>query len=503
MDDSGRYLALKARDARFDGRFFTGVTSTGIYCRPVCRVRTPKPENCRFFDRAAQAEAAGFRPCLRCRPELAPGQSRWQYPRSWSTQDASSLLALQAAEMMDTAPAWSDEPLSPASVAERMGISDRHLRRIFQGHLGVSPLQYLQTRRLLHAKQLLTDTSLPVSEVAHLSGYASLRRFQTAFLEHYRLQPSALRRQTGGQQTESGAFTLHAAYRPPLDHTSLLTFFQRRALVGMESVDPESGTLARTLSLHHRGRNLQGWVSGRWQPSNCRVELQVSASLAPALPAVLARVRAWLDLDTDPAGIEALLFSDFPHALGVRVPGTLDGFELGVRAVLGQQITVPAARTLCQRVLDTLGTPMEPAGPGLDRCFPDATTLARTPADVLGSMGIVKSRQAALIALAQAVDSGALALHPGAPVEATLQHLLALPGIGPWTAQYIAMRALRWPDAFPAGDVVIQNVLGLRDAPHPANAAELHAQKWRPWRAYAAVRAWHSAAKSHNSLSNE
>ncbi|WP_138514695.1 DNA-3-methyladenine glycosylase 2 family protein [Rhodoferax bucti] len=501
VDDAGRYLALKARDARFDGRFFTGVTSTGIYCRPVCRVRTPKPENCRFFDRAAQAEAAGFRPCLRCRPELAPGANRWHSPHAWTTQDASSLLALQAAELMDTAAAWSDEPISAAGVAQRMGISDRHLRRIFDAHWGVSPLQYLQTRRLLHAKQLLTDTTLPVAEIAQLSGYASQRRFHTAFLAHYRLQPTALRKQAAGSAVQAAhaagepqsGFTLHAAYRPPLDHHSLLRFFQQRALAGLELVDPAAGTMARTLALRHRGSTLRGVVAARWQPAHHRVELHISAALAPALPGVLARMRAWLDLDADPTYLEPLLAADFPEAIGVRVPGSLDGFELGVRAILGQQITVQAARTLTQRLLEPWGAPLESAWPGLQLCFPDAATVARIPPDALGAMGIVKSRQQALIALARAVDSGTLALHPGAPVEATLQGLLALPGVGPWTAHYIAMRALRWPDAFPAGDVVVQQVLGVRDAPHPARAAEARSQTWRPWRAYATVRAWHSA----------
>lgn len=509
-DDAGRYLALQARDARFDGRFFTGVTSTGIYCRPVCRVRTPKAENCRFFERAAQAEAAGFRPCLRCRPELAPAQN---VALHWTTQDASAMLALQAADLMEQ-PAQADDDPGIAAIAARLGISDRHLRRIFETHWGITPLRYLQTRRLLTAKQLLTDTRLPVADVAALSGFASVRRFNAVFVQHYRLQPTALRKSIRPPShssptslvrvgdpvrdlaPEATAFRFQAAYRPPFNVQHLLDFFANRAIAGVESVDPAKGLIRRTISIPHKGTMLRGWVEAQWMPEQLRVQLRISESLASALPVVLTRIRAWLDLDADPAAMDPMLCPDFAGSEGIRVPGTLDGLELAVRAILGQQITVKAARTLTARLVDHCGIPLALAPEGLERCFPDAATLAALSPDVLGSLGIVKQRQQAILSLAQAVQSGSLHLQPGGDVPATMAQLQSLPGIGTWTAHYIALRALRWPDAFPSGDVALQSALGVREANNPAAAAEALSQRWRPWRGYATVRAWQSLSKT-------
>ena len=509
-DDAGRYLALQARDARCDGRFFTGVTSTGIYCRPVCRVRTPKAENCRFFERAAQAEAAGFRPCLRCRPELAPAQSAALH---WTTQDASSMLALQAADLMEH-PAQADDAPGIAAIAARLGISDRHLRRIFEEHWGITPLRYLQTRRLLTAKQVLTDTRLPVAEVAALSGFASVRRFNAVFVQHYRLQPTALRKSIRPPShssptslvrvgdpvrdlaPEATAFRFQAAYRPPFNVRHLLDFFANRAIAGVESVDLAKGLIRRTINVPHKGIMLRGWVEAQWAEDQHRVQLRISESLACALPVVLTRIRAWLDLDADPAAMDPMLCPDFAGSEGIRVPGTLDGLELAVRAILGQQITVKAARTLTARLVDHCGIPLARAPEGLARCFPDAATLAALSPDVLGRLGIVKQRQQAILSLAQAVQSGALHLQPGGDVAATMAQLQSLPGIGTWTAHYIALRALRWPDAFPSGDVALQSALGVREANHPAAAAEALSQRWRPWRGYATVRAWQSLLKT-------
>ena len=533
--DDACYLALKTRDARFDGRFFTAVTSTGIYCRPVCKVRCPKRENCRFFPLAAQAEQAGFRPCLRCRPELAPSGAQhgaWLEGGAavWSVQDASSILAQQAARLLDAPDAWSDGLTSMKQLAERLGVSERHVRRIFEAHWGVSPLQYWQTRRLLTAKHLLTDTRLPVAQVAGLSGFASVRRFNDAFVGHYRLQPRALRKEigkeagTGKPNAYDEALVLRAAYRPPYKVTAMLQFFATRQIEGVEHVDLAQHTVTRTMAITPTGasKRLQGWVQAQFVPDSCTVTLRISASLGPALPTVLARLRAWLDLDADPQAINALLLGDFPDTEGLRVPGTLDGFELAVRAVLGQQITVAAARTLAARLVARFGEPLtmhlgswaagrsaqvkeerpksagdteqnapQPSFPsGINRLFPAAATLAALDPDVLGQLGIVKQRQRAIQAIAQAVVQGQLSLHHGADVPATMAALQALPGIGPWTAHYIAMRALRWPDAFPAGDVALHKALGVQDQPHPAQAAELASQRWRPWRSYAVLRAW-------------
>lgn len=518
--DEGRYLALLARDARFDGHFFTGVTSTGIYCRPVCAVRTPRRDNCRFFTLAAQAERAGFRPCLRCRPELAPQALRW------SLQDASAVLVQQAVRLLDAPELWAPAPQQAAQagavarLAQRLGVSDRHLRRIFEAALGVSPLQYLQTRRLLTAKQLLTDTTMPVTDIALASGFASLRRFNAAFAGHYRLNPTQLRRsgadaaapmqcsdtnatatqRSGASATAGHTGELRLAWRPPLDVAALLAFFARRQLHGVEWVLPDGAgpILRRTVRLAPgctgQPREIIGWISARFDGSRHLLLLQASDSLYPVLPLVIRRVRALLDLDADPAAINAVLHPHFPQGDGLRLPGAFDGFELAVRAVLGQQVTLAAARTLGQRLVERLGQTIATPWPELQRLFPAPATLAATDGAVLGQMGIVRQRQAAIVALARAVDGGQLALHDGADLEKTTAALCALPGIGDWTAQYIAMRVLRWPDAFPSGDVALHKALGLQGQKNPARAATAVAQAWRPWRSYALLRAWAGAA---------
>jgi len=491
LESDACYLAMKAHDARFDGSFFTGVTSTGIYCRPVCRVKLPRRENCRFFRHAAQAEAAGFRPCLRCRPELAPRAA------GWSTEDASRILAMQAARLIDEPDAWADDGPGAARIAERLGISDRHLRRIFEAQFGVSPLQYLQTRRLLAAKQLIADTRLPMTQVALASGFASVRRFNAAFLAHYGLNPSALRRAGSSSRVaggDEGAVRVRLGFRPPYDSEAMLDFFARRALQGVEARIVQAGSgvsrLARTLRVTHCGGNVAGWLSLAFDAERGQVLLEVGDSLAATLPIVISRVRAMLDLDAEPMAINSALHASFPHGDGLRVPGTVDGFELAVRAVLGQQVTVAAARTLGSRLVQAFGetilTPVE----GLDRLFPTPAAIAAADGDALGRLGIVRQRQAALFAIAREVAEGRLALHPGADVPATLAALQALPGIGDWTAQYIAMRALRWPDAFPSGDIALQKALGVGSARAAAEAS----QAWRPWRGYAVLRAWHGAS---------
>lgn len=498
LESDACYLAMKTHDARFDGSFFTAVTSTGIYCRPVCRVKLPRRENCRFFRHAAQAEAAGFRPCLRCRPELAPRAA------SWSTEDASRILALQAARLIDEPDAWSEDGPGAAQIAARLGVSDRHLRRIFESQFGVSPLQYLQTRRLLAAKQLIADTRLPMTQVALASGFASVRRFNAAFLEHYGLNPSALRR-VGGDADGSGssqgkAIEVRLGFRPPYDANAMLGFFARRALRGVEVVStaggkepakgstPEYVKLIRTLRIQQGGQAHAGWLQLRFDLEREQMLLSVSDSLAAVLPIVISRARALFDLDAEPMAINAALHVAFPHGDGLRVPGAVDGFELAVRAVLGQQITVAAARTLGSRLVEAFGEPLATPVEGLNRLFPTPAAIAAASGDELGRLGIVRQRQTALQAIAREVASGKLALHAGADVPSTIAALQELPGIGAWTAQYIAMRALRWPDAFPAGDVALQKALGVTTA----RAASEASQAWRPWRSYAVLRAWHA-----------
>ena len=485
-DQDACYLALKARDARFDGRFFTGVTSTGIYCRPVCSVRTPKRENCRFFAHAARAESAGFRPCLRCRPELAP------HTVHWSIQDASGILAHQAARLLDDPDAWCDKDLSVQALADRLGVSDRHLRRIFEAALGVSPMQYLQTRRLLTAKQLLADTSLPITQVALSSGFASVRQFNAAFVAQYQLNPTQLRRAGAGQDDAGTAVKL--GYRPPYDVDAMGAFLQRRQVHAVEHVTQDAHghwQFARTLRLVQAGGGARsGWLLARFDPAHSQLLLQVSDGLRDVLPTVIRRTRQAFDLDADPAAINAVLHSSFPQGDGLRVPGAFDGFELAVRAVLGQQITVAAARTLAQRLVDRFGEPLETTLPGLSRLFPTPAALAQASAEDIGALGIVRQRQNAIRSLARAVDQHGLQLTASADVPATVDALKALPGIGDWTAQYIAMRALRWPDAFPSGDVALHKALGVQDHKQPARAAEAQSALWRPWRSYAVLRAW-------------
>lgn len=469
LESDACYLAMKTHDARFDGSFFTAVTSTGIYCRPVCRVKLPRRENCRFFRHAAQAEAAGFRPCLRCRPELAPRAA------SWSTEDASRILALQAARLIDEPDAWSEEGPGAAQIAARLGVSDRHLRRIFEAQFGVSPLQYLQTRRLLAAKQLIADTRLPMTQVALASGFASVRRFNAAFVEHYGLNPSAPAARAAPKGAKARPSRCGWAFARPTTRTPC-SASSHGALRGVEAVhtadgkEPAKGStptyvrLARTLRVQHGGQAHAGWLQLRFDLEREQVLLAVSDSLAAVLPIVISRARALFDLDAEPMAINAALHSAFPHGDGLRVPGTVDGFELAVRAVLGQQITVAAARTLGSRLVEAFGDAIDTPIDGLTRLFPTPAALAAASGDALGQLGIVRQRQAALQAIAREVASGRLALHAGADVPSTLAALQELPGIGAWTAQYIAMRALRWPDAFPAGDVALQKALGVTTA---------------------------------------
>jgi len=477
LHDDAAYRVISARDARFDGRLFVGVTSTGIYCRPVCRVRLPRRENCRFFVNAALAESNGFRPCLRCRPEMAPGLS---------LMDSSLVLAQQAAQMLSQAAHEGLDPLLP-EVAGRLGVTDRHLRRIFAQAHGVTPIDYLTTQRLLLAKQLLTDTTLPVTQVALATGYASLRRFNAAFVERYRMSPSALRREGSDDNPAASAAvpTVKLAYRPPYDIDGVLAFFRNRAIEGVEAVD--GLRLRRTLMLRHRGQALAGWVEACFVPPRHEVHLSVAPALVPALGAVVQRLRQCLDLDADPSQIDPVL-ALVPGELreGVRLPSGMDGFEIAVRVILGQQVTVAAARTLTRRLVDRFGEPLATPFATLQRLFPSAEALASADPEVIGKLGIVRQRVRALQALATEVAAGRLQLHRAAPLQPTLEGLLALPGIGDWSAQLIAMRALAWPDAWPASDIGILNALATRDIP----LATRHAEAWRPWRAYAVMKLW-------------
>lgn len=475
LDGPTCYRALRARDARFDGRFFVAVSSTRIYCRPVCTVRPPRRENCSFYPSAAAAESAGYRPCLRCRPELAPGLS---------SVDARSRLAQAAASLIEDRIAEED---GLEAIAARLGVTDRHLRRAFQAEFGVTPVAFAQTQRLLLAKRLLTDTAMPVTDVAYASGFGSLRRFNALFRQRYRLQPQQLRREAA--QGKADAFRFQLGYRPPYDWPALMAFLSARAIPGVESV--AGGRYRRTVRVLAGGKPHAGWIEVHPAAKRPALEVVLSASLSRAIPTVLARVKALMDLACDPGPVaEALgaLATDHP---GLRVPGAFDGFELAVRAILGQQVSVAAASTLAGRLAAQFGDALETPHTGLTALFPTAGRVAGLEVGEVAKLGLPAARARTILVLAQAMAEGGLDLRPGADLEPTLDALRALPGVGEWTAQYIAMRALGWPDAFPHSDLGVLKALGTRD-PRRALAA---AEAWRPWRAYAVLHLWHSLAK--------
>jgi AraC family transcriptional regulator of adaptative response / DNA-3-methyladenine glycosylase II len=469
--------ATRARDARFDGRFFVGITSTRIYCRPVCGARPARRENQRYFASAAAAEGAGFRPCLLCRPELAPGLA---------LVDASRQLARAAASLIEDGLA-SDDGLD--AVARRLGVTDRHLRRVFEAEYGVSPVAYAQTARLLLAKRLLTDTQMPVTDVALAAGFGSVRRFNTLFAARYRLQPTALRRAA----PRPSAVDFHRfllATRAPFDHARLLAFFAARAVDGVEQV--EGRRLRRSIAVTGAdGKPLAGWIELR-PAARAGIEARVDARLAPALPRVLAACKHAFDLDCQPDAVAAGLGDLAAARPGLRLPGAFDGFETAVRTILGQQVSVKAARTLARRLVERFGTPIETPFPAVARLFPDAPRLAEcAPTDIAG-LGIIASRARAIVLLAREVAAVRIGLTPNVDVERTLENLRTLPGVGEWTVQAIAMRALHWPDAFPAGDIGVMRALRERRAA----AIERIAEPWRPWRAYAVMHLWSSLEKS-------
>lgn len=486
-DDRGAlYNAYVSRDPRFDGVFYVGVTSTGIYCRPVCTARTPKAANCRFFNSAAAAEKASFRPCLRCRPELAPGNA--------PVDDAHRIAGLIAYRIEE---GMLDDGAGLEKIAAQFGWSSRQIRRIIHRELGVSPIELVLTRRLLLAKQLLTETTLPIIEVAHASGFSSLRRFNDAFNGRYGMPPSRFRKTADGAAdsiASTKSLTLQLVYRPPFDWSGMLRFLGARMLKGVEWVDED--TYCRTAQL---GRH-SGWIQIRHVPEKRALLIELTHSLTPVLPALLGRLRHVFDLGARPDIIAAQLIHDglLAEAVaknpGLRVPGAFDGFELAVRAILGQQITVKAATTLAGRFTEAFGESIDTPHPNLTRLAPMPERIAAAEVGELAALGIMQPRARSIVALAQEIASGRLRLEAGAQPDLTIKQLVALPGIGTWTAEYIAMRALRWPDAFPKEDVALRKNLGGVTA----TRAEELSQAWRPWRSYATLHLWQQQAPVKN-----
>lgn len=475
------YQALLTHDRRFDGVFFVGVKTTGIYCRTVCPAKTPQFKSCSFYSNAALAERDGFRPCLRCRPELAPGNG---------IMDSVPRLAAIAANRIEDG-ALRNGTLD--DLANDMGISSRHLRRVIEKEYGVSPIELAQTQRLLYAKRLLADTQIPITEIAFASGFSSVRRFNALFKERYALNPTDLRKSTRGfktgtserahpNSTDSNLLRCEINYAPPFDWERTLSFMKARSTAGVETI--EEHKYYRTASFG----KYKGWLTVAPSPQTDALCISISESLAPAFPSVVARVKRLFDTFADPIVISECLGELAEASPGIRVPGSFDGFEMAVRAILGQQVSVAAATTLAGRVAAKFGAQIETPFEKLNLLTPTAEKLAAAEVSDVITLGITTARAETLLNLARGVTNGSLSLEPGADVERTIETLQSIKGIGEWTAHYIAMRALSWPDAFPHAD------LGIRKALNMTSKNELIAasEKWRPWRSYAVMQLWNS-----------
>lgn len=475
--------ALDARDARFDGLFFVGITTTRVYCRPVCPARVSYRDRRRFFDSAAAAERAGFRPCLRCRPELAPGRA---------LVDAVPRLA-QAAALRIAAGALNGRNV--AALAKDLGVSARHLRRVMERELGVSPVELAQTHRLLLAKQLLADTALPVTRIAYGSGFQSLRRFNAAFVAQYRMPPTAVRRsattmRTSVGQPQTDLLQLSLAYRAPLAWDALLSVLRREAIPGVEAVRGQH--YSRTVRFEGR----TGWlIAEQGAPAapdrarrSAQLSVRVSSSLVPVLMPLLARLRRLFDLDAEPTVVDTHLSQGGLGALvrrrpGLRLPGAFDGFEVAFHALLRARAHGAGENDLVRRVVDALGDPFESEATGLARISPTPEHVAAAGPGELLSLGVPRQRAHAITTVARLVGTGALRLEPGADAIATRRMLVVIDGVGEQLATTIVMRALSWPDALPESDRALQRAAGVSSAA----ALRAHAERWRPWRAYAAL----------------
>jgi len=479
MNSEQYYDALIARDRRFDGVFFVGVKTTKIYCRPICPSRRPQKQHCEFFRLAAAAEVAGYRPCLRCRPELAPGNA------PIDTEQRLVGAALRYLDRMEEANQTIPE------LAGTFNFSERHFRRVLTKQLGVSPIQLMQTRRLLLAKQLLTDTNLSINDVALASGFRSLRRFNSLFKERYRIPPTKLRNGSRETTLAGSDCTFRLSYRPPFSWNALLQYFRRRYYRGAELVAEDK--YLRTIRIGE----LTGWLIVENDSVDNSLKVEVSQDLLPALLPLVSRLRRLFDLDAAPERIAAVLGPLAASNPGIRVPGAFDGFEVAMRAVLGQQISVPAATTIAGRILEQFGARVQTPFSELNFTVPTATQIAAVPISELRKVGLTEARATTLNGLAQAVARGRIHFLNALSWEDAIKELTGVPGIGPWTAAYIAMRVLGWPDAFPHQDFGLQKALSVKKA---AEALAL-SEKWRPWRAYAAMQLWHSLEKQHE-LSN-
>ncbi len=481
-----------SRDPRFDGKFFIGVKTTGIYCRPICPSRTSNSRNVCYYATAAAAAEAGFRPCLRCRPEAAPGTPAWQ---------GTSAVVRRALRLID------EGFLDGASIddlANKLGLGSRHLRRLFMQHVGASPISFAQTRRLQFAKRLLDETNLPVTEIALAAGFGSLRRFNTAFRQNYGRAPRELRKNLRAHTATDveDEVILRIAFRPPYDWEQVRDFLAAHAIPGVERVD-EHG-YSRTL----RGDVGPSIICVRPLNGEDALELRVQGAVPAALFQISLAARRVFDTSADPAlttfafRSDALLGPLVARRPGLRIPGAWDPFECTVCAVLAQDVGIASGRTLAGRIVDRMGQRIKNPGAGLTSLFPTPTALANAD---LNGLGLPKARVATLQELARSVIKGELDF--GESTKCTVTALSKLPGIGPSTAEYVALRALGEPDAFPAHDSDLRQVVGIA---RPLSALELEAraEAWRPWRSYAALHLWSAIADSvecnvrYDSISN-
>jgi AraC family transcriptional regulator, regulatory protein of adaptative response / DNA-3-methyladenine glycosylase II len=469
--------ARLSRDARFDGKFFIGVRGSRVYCRPICPAPTAKEKNVRYFPTAAAAAEAGYRPCLRCRPECSPGTPAW-LGTSNTVSRALRLIgesALEAGGM--------------ESLAERLGVGSRHLRRLFIRHLGATPSAVAQTRRLHFAKKLIDETSLPMSQLALAAGFGCVRRFNAAIRKTYKRAPTQIRRLARQKTIQAeNQYIFHLRFRPPYHWQSMLAFLAARATPGVEAV--KAGSYFRTICMD----GMAGYFEVSLDEEHDSLKVRIEFGDPRSLFFIVERIRAMFDLNADWTDIACVLKSDpelarlVEVAPGLRVPGCWNGFELATRAILGQQVTVRGATTLAGRIVKMFGRAC-PATDELTHLFPVPEVLAT--ADLSG-IGMPRSRGETIRALARAVCDRRISFDGVVDSESFLEQLMEIPGIGKWTAQYVAMRALGEPDAFPVGDAAVLSALNLTI---PAEL-ERRAEAWRPWRAYATMYLWNTTNQS-------
>jgi AraC family transcriptional regulator of adaptative response / DNA-3-methyladenine glycosylase II len=473
LDSQVCFRARLSRDPRFDGKFFIGVRSNAIYCRSICPVPTVKEKNVRYFPTAAAAAEAGFRPCMRCRPECSPGTSAW----CGTSNTVSRALRLIQESGLDNR--------GMESLADRLGVGARHLRRLFVQHLGAPPSTVAQTRRLHFAKKLIDETHLPMNDVAVASGFGCVRRFNAAIHKTYNRTPTQIRQFARQKETKpENQYFFRLRFRPPYRWKNILAFLSTRAIPGVEAVD--SNGYRRSIFLN--GSQGQFQVSLDGENSALAVRVQIADSRP--LYRIIDRIRNMFDLNADWAVIarglraDPILCARIQAEPGLRVPGCWDGFELTVRAILGQQVSVKGATTLAGRIAKAYGQPF-PGSHELTHIFPTPEVLADAK---LSNVGLTTKRAQTIRALARAVCDGEICFEEISDSDVFLSRLLEIPGIGPWTAQYVAMRALREPDAFPSGDLGLLRALGLDSA----RELEQRAEAWRPWRSYATMYIWNT-----------